>query len=152
MLESPEAEERVWCHHALNPFYCLVPQSCLILCDPMDHSPPGSSVHGILQARNLEWVAISVSRRIFLTQGWNQSLLHCLLSRQILYHQHHLGSPILRLANVKSSNSVPPFFKIILTFLIPLQLHLYFVISLFLSFKKPTWLWLQLSYMYISIC
>ena len=34
-------------------------QSCLTLCDPVDCSPPGSSVHGILQARILEWVAIS---------------------------------------------------------------------------------------------
>ena len=33
-----------------------------LLCDPMDCSPPGSSVHGILQARTLEWVAISFSR------------------------------------------------------------------------------------------
>ena len=37
-------------------------QSCLTLCDPMDCSPPGSTVHGILQARILEWVAISCSR------------------------------------------------------------------------------------------
>ena len=37
-------------------------QSCLTLCDPMDCSPPGSSVHGILQARTEEWVAISFSR------------------------------------------------------------------------------------------
>ena len=37
-------------------------QSCLILCDPMDCSPPGSSVHGILQARILEWVAMPSSR------------------------------------------------------------------------------------------
>ena len=36
-------------------------QSCLTLCDPVDCSPPGSSVHGILQARILEWVAISFS-------------------------------------------------------------------------------------------
>ena len=34
----------------------MCPQSCPILCDPMDCSPPGSSVHGILQARILEWV------------------------------------------------------------------------------------------------
>ena len=39
-----------------------VTQSCLTLCNPMDCSPPGSSVHGILQARILEWVAISFSR------------------------------------------------------------------------------------------
>ena len=40
----------------------VVTQSCLTLCDPMDYSPPGSSVHGILQARTLEWVAILFSR------------------------------------------------------------------------------------------
>ena len=39
-----------------------VTQSCPTLCDPVDHSPPGSSTHGILQARTLEWVAISFSR------------------------------------------------------------------------------------------
>ena len=40
---------------------CLT-QSCPTLCDPVDCSPPGSSVHGILQARTLEWGAISFSR------------------------------------------------------------------------------------------
>ena len=40
----------------------LVAQSCPTLCDPMDSNPPGSSVHGILQARILEGVAISSSR------------------------------------------------------------------------------------------
>ena len=40
-----------------------VTQSCLTLCDPMDCSLLGSSIHGILQARILEWVAISFSRR-----------------------------------------------------------------------------------------
>ena len=39
----------------------LVAQSCLTLYDPMDCGPPGSSVHGILQARILEWVAIPFS-------------------------------------------------------------------------------------------
>ena len=37
-------------------------QSCLTLCDPMDSSLPGSSIHGILQARVLEWGAIAFSR------------------------------------------------------------------------------------------
>ena len=41
---------------------CLVIQSCLTLCDPMDYSPQGSSVHGILQARISEWVAMPSSR------------------------------------------------------------------------------------------
>ena len=39
-----------------------VAQSCLTLCDPMDCSLPGSSIHGIFLARVLEWVAIAVSR------------------------------------------------------------------------------------------
>ena len=42
--------------------FCLVAQSYSILCDPRDCSPPDSSVHGISQARILEWVAISFSR------------------------------------------------------------------------------------------
>ena len=53
------------------------------LCHPMDCSPPGSSVHGILQARILEWVAISFYRGSSLTQGSNPGFPHC---RQILYH------------------------------------------------------------------
>ena len=40
----------------------LIPQLYRTLFDPLDHSPPGSSVHGILQARLLEWVAISFAR------------------------------------------------------------------------------------------
>ena len=47
----------------------LVAQLCLTLWDPMDCSPPGSSVHGIVQARILEWVAILLLLGTFLTQG-----------------------------------------------------------------------------------
>ena len=56
-------------------------------CNPIDCSPPGSSVHGIFQSRILEWVAISFSRGSCLTQGWNPRLLHC---RQILNSLSHL--------------------------------------------------------------
>ena len=41
----------------------LITQLCPTLCNPMDCSPPGSSVHGMFQARILEWVAISSSRK-----------------------------------------------------------------------------------------
>ena len=41
---------------------CVLAQSCATLCDPGDCSPPGSSVHGILQARTLEWLAMPFSR------------------------------------------------------------------------------------------
>ena len=60
-----------------------IAQSCLTLWDPMDCSPPVSSIHGILQARILEWVAIPFSRGSSMTQGSNPSLLHC---KWILYH------------------------------------------------------------------
>ena len=49
----------------------LVTQSCLTLCNPLDCSLPGSSVHEILHARILEWVAILFSRGSFPTQGLN---------------------------------------------------------------------------------
>ena len=52
---------------------------------------PGSFVHGILQARILEWLAFFFSKGSFWTQGSNLGLLHC---RQILYHLSHQGSPI----------------------------------------------------------
>ena len=50
-------------HASLSPkVKVLVAPSCPTLCDPMDCTPPGSSVHGILQARILEWVTIPFSR------------------------------------------------------------------------------------------
>ena len=59
-------------------------QSCLTLCDSIDCSLPGSSVHGILQARILEWVAVSSLR------GLPDPRIEpaCLMSpgRQVLYH------------------------------------------------------------------
>ena len=67
-----------WGLHGLL-FTCL----CSTLCDPVDCSPPGSSVHGILQARILAWVAVYLLQGISLTQG---SSLHLLLGRWILYH------------------------------------------------------------------
>ena len=50
------------CFYRNKKLYNEVAQSCPTLCDPMDCSLPGSSVHGIFQARVLEWVAISFSR------------------------------------------------------------------------------------------
>ena len=50
---------------------CAVDQLCLTLCNQMDCSSLGSSVHEVLQERILEWVASPFFRGIFLTQGWN---------------------------------------------------------------------------------
>ena len=58
-------DEMVGWHHQLNGHAAATAakllQSCPTLCDPIDGSPPGSPVPGILQARTLEWVAISFS-------------------------------------------------------------------------------------------
>ena len=70
---------------------CSVNQSCLTLCNPMDCSPPGFSVHGIFQARILEQVAISSSRGIFPTQELNPHLLHWQADSLPL---SHLGIPV----------------------------------------------------------
>ena len=72
----------------------LVIQSWPALCNPMDCSLPSSFVHGILQARILEWIAVPSSRGIFLTQELNLHLLHLLHWQEVLYPQRYLESPI----------------------------------------------------------
>ena len=66
----------------------LAAQSCPTLCDFMDCSLPDSSVHGILQAKILGWIALL--QGTFPTQGLNSGLLHC---RQILYCLSQQVSP-----------------------------------------------------------
>ena len=58
----------------------LIVQSCLTLCEPADYSPPSSSVHGILEARILEWVALPFFQEIFLTQESNPHLMSLALA------------------------------------------------------------------------
>ena len=87
--DSPGKNTGVGCHFLLQ---CMkvkseseVTQSCLILHDPMDCSPPGSSVHGILQARVLEWGAIAFS--IF-----NRDLK---FSRQVIHFDKYITYQII---------------------------------------------------------
>ena len=61
---------------------------CPTVCDPMACSPPDSSVHGIFQARKLEWDEMA-----FLTQGLNPCLLHLLHRQAGSLPLRHLGSP-----------------------------------------------------------
>ena len=67
------------CYVATKNLCVLAAQLCPTLCDPMDCSPPGSSAHGILQARILEWVAISFSRE----SSWprNGTQVSCIIGR-----------------------------------------------------------------------
>ena len=70
-------------------------QSCPTLCDPMDRSLPGSSVHGILQARKLERVAIPFSRGSFRPRDRtcvSYVSVFC-IGRRVPYHKRHTGSP-----------------------------------------------------------
>ena len=85
---SPPEISFVFSSHFHRESESEVAQSCPTLCDPMDCSLPGSSVHGILQAIVLEWTAIP-SSGVFPTQGSNPGLLHC---RQTLYRLSHQGA------------------------------------------------------------
>ena len=66
---------------------CLVTQSCLTLFEPTDCSPPGSSIHGILQARILEWITVPSSRGSSQPRDWRHlSYVSCI-------GWHHLRTP-----------------------------------------------------------
>ena len=76
----------VKCYHIDYIHYFIHAQLCLTLCDPMDYHLPGSSVLGILQARILEWVAISFSRGTSAPR--DRTCVSCIscIDRYILYH------------------------------------------------------------------
>ena len=82
----------VWVHEHAQSLSCI-----LLICNLIDSTPPCSSVHGISQARILEWVAISFSRGS--SQSRNQTHISC-IGRRTLYHK---GSSVF--AYVKNKNS-----------------------------------------------
>ena len=71
--------------------------SVMTLRDPMHCSPPGSSVHGLLQARILEQVTISFSKGSSQPRDGTWVSCICCFGRQFLYYEHYLGSPCLLL-------------------------------------------------------
>ena len=83
--------------HLGSPVYvhavlCLVTQSCPTLCDPLDCSLPGSSVHGDSSGKNTGVGCHTLLQGVFPTQALNPGLLHC---RRILYCLSHKGSPYM---------------------------------------------------------
>ena len=68
------------------PIPCLHAQLCLTLCNLTDCNPTGSSGHGILQARTLQWVAISFSRGSFPPRDWAPIACIFCIGRWVLYH------------------------------------------------------------------
>ena len=75
---------------SLRYMLCLVTQSCLTLCDPMDCSPPGTSVHGDSPGKNSGVGCHALLQGISPGQGSNPGLPHC---RWVLFHLSHQGSP-----------------------------------------------------------
>ena len=82
---------------------CSVAKSCPALCNPTDCSPPGFSVHEILQARILEWIAISFSRRSSWLMDWTR--ISCIAVGRFLPLSHQ-GSPSLCLAQCRNRHWV----------------------------------------------
>ena len=78
-----------------NVCVCVLTQSCLPLCNPMDYSPPGSSVQGILQARILEWVATPFSKGS--SQLKDQTRVSCTSGRFFTVYQNHLGPSFIHI-------------------------------------------------------
>ena len=81
---------------------CLVAQSCLTLCDPMDCSLPGSSVHGDSPGKNTGVGCQALLQGIFPTQGSNPGLPNC---RWILYHLRCREAPVVALVLIFSHSS-----------------------------------------------
>ena len=80
---------------------CVCAHSSLTLCNSMDCSPHDPSVHGVLQARILECIAISYSRGS--SHGRDQTCISC-IGRRIVYHLSHLGSPNICIYNCLKRN------------------------------------------------
>ena len=78
-------------------------QLCLTLCNPLDHSPLGSSAHGILYARILEWVAMPSSRGSSWPREGTQVTCFSCIDRRALYHYCHLGSPLVFIRTINFS-------------------------------------------------
>ena len=98
-----------------DPALCghLCDQSCPVLCDPMDCSPPGSSVCGTLQAGILEWgVAIPFSRASSRPGDRTRVSYVSCLARWVLYHWHHIGLPTLQQLYVEKSKD--PHFPVVM--------------------------------------
>ena len=110
-----------------NACCCLVAQSCLTLCDPMDCSPPGISVHRISQARILEWVVISSSRGSSRHRG--QTQVSC-IGKWVLYHRTawEARGDAWRSLSVNSSQShLFPLLSLSLSFFLSFKLSRHFI-------------------------
>ena len=109
----------LWIFFRSRVHTCLVAQLCLTRCNPMDGSPPGSSCHGISQARILEWEAVSFSRGSSCPRDWTcislpaeppgNFIFTSWATREVLVHVcTHLNRPVsFKMSLSFSSTKVP---------------------------------------------
>ena len=119
---------------------CLVAQSCLTLCCPMDCSQPGSSVHGDFPGKNTGMGCHALLQGIFPTQGSNPGLPQC---RQILYSLSHLNSMVYKHNIVFHTPSTPwsllhfTLMTLILATILLIYYWLFYTISSFFKSLTP---------------
>ena len=136
--DSPGKNTGVGCHFLLQ---CMkvksereVAQSCLTLGDPMDRSPPGSSVHGILQARALEW---GVPSHVGHHRALSWVPCAVCMSSSFIYFIHSANSVYV---SIPISPFIPPCFPPWYPYICSLHLYLYFcfankiICTIFLDF------------------
>ena len=112
----------------------LVAQSCPTLCDPMDCSPPGSSVHGLLQARTLEWVAIS----LFRASSWpgDRTQVSCIAGRFcFVWASREAHAPLLPHLIISSMSGSPILLSLLRFFI---QFPCFFFFFFFYRFVSLT--------------
>ena len=110
-LKHTHTQKTPLCKEALkgtSSYCCLVTESCPALCDPRDCSPPGSSVHGILQARILGVGCHALLQGIFRTQGSNPCLLHWQVDLLPLSYQGEFPHPIREMLKRWGKGPPPP--------------------------------------------
>ena len=124
-------------YHGINIYLscCLVTQSCLTFCDPMDCRPPGSCVHGISQARILEWVATSFSRgSSWPRDGTRSACVSCIGSR-ILAHCTTREAPF----PYPEATTVSSSFCVLLEYSVFVRTHKHADTDTFLFFISYKW-------------
>ena len=112
--------QKVWLGRSIQRTFAklyVCPQSCQTLCNAMHYNPPGSSVHGIFQAKIPEWLAISSSRGSSQPRDWTCVSCSSCINRWILYHWvtweaplktwHKTNLPFWRISLYNNSLSFP---------------------------------------------
>ena len=97
----PPPQPETWIPEQEHFLLCVCAHLCLTLCNPMDCSPPGSSVRGFLHAGIVKWVAVPFSRGSSWPGDWTHVSCVSCIGRWVLFYSNHLGSPTFYLEMFK---------------------------------------------------